>query len=114
MIAAASIGLSKSGFSGISLISVFILTELFGAKAQIGIALPMLIVADIIVFPAFRKHGNWREVWFLLPPTIVGGVVAFMVLDKLDGDTMRPIVGSIILLMVVMQVLKKVSVCLRV
>lgn len=108
MVAAMSIGLSKAGFSGVSLISVYILTELFGGVKQVGVALPMLLLADIIVFPAFRKYGNWKEVWFLLPPTIVGGAAAVWVLTHFKDNeaSMRPIVGVVILLMVILQVVR--------
>ena len=107
VVAALSMGLAKSGFSGVSLIAVFIFTEIFGAREQVGVALPMLIVADFIVFPAFVKHGNWREVWILLPPTVIGGGVAFYILQSVDNAVMRPIVGIVILLMVFMQLARK-------
>ena len=55
ILAAYCIGVSKAGFAGISLISVFILAELLGAKESLGFALPMLIIADLLVYPAFRK-----------------------------------------------------------
>lgn len=106
-IAALSIGISKSGFSGISLISIYILTEIFGAVEQVGVGLPLLVLADIIVFPAFRKYGNWKEVWFLLPPTIIGGAAAFWILSGLNNGVMRPIVGGLIFLMVMMQLVRK-------
>ncbi|MBT6399768.1 MAG: sulfite exporter TauE/SafE family protein, partial [Verrucomicrobia bacterium] len=42
--AAMCVGLGKAGFSGLGLIAVFIMAELFG-KASVGVLLPMLIVA---------------------------------------------------------------------
>lgn len=105
--AALCIGFSKSGFSGFSIISIMILTELFGAKGQIGVGLPLLIVADITVFPAFRKHGNWREVWILLPPAIIGGIIGIWVLKSVDNEQMKPILAWVILLLVLMQMAKK-------
>ena len=106
-VAALSIGISKSGFSGISLISIYILTEIFGAVEQVGVGLPLLILADIILFPAFRKHGNWKEVWFLLPPTILGGAVAFWILSMVENEVMRPILGGLIFMMVLIQLVRK-------
>jgi len=106
VVAAMSIGISKAGFSGVSLISVFILADVFGAKASLGVALPMLIVADLCVYPAFRKYGNWREVWELLWPTFIGMGVAIWVLAEVSDGLMRKVIGAIILLMVMLQLYK--------
>ena len=107
VVAAFFIGIAKSGFSGFSLISVFLLTESFGAKEQIGIALPMLIVADMIVYPAYRKHGSWKPVWFLLWPALVGIGLAIWVLHTVSDEMMRTAIGCIILAMVGMQLVRK-------
>lgn len=106
-IAAFFIGIAKSGFSGTSLISVFLLTETFGAKEQIGIALPMLIMADITVYPAFRKYGSWKPVWPLLWPALVGVGLAIWVLNEISNETMRTAIGWIILSMVALQLIRK-------
>ncbi|MGJ8672075.1 TSUP family transporter [Rubritalea sp.] len=106
-ISAFCIGVAKAGFSGTSLIGVFLMTEAFGAKEQIGIALPMLIMADIIVYPAFRKYGSWKPVWFLLPPALVGIGLALWVLNTVSDETMRSTIGWIILSMVGMQLVRK-------
>lgn len=108
ILAAFCTGVAKSGFSGISLISVFILADLFGARASVGVALPMLIIGDLCVFPAYRKYGNWREVWIVLWPSLIGVAVAYWILANLDDNgVMRNIIGGIILSMVVLQLLRK-------
>lgn len=104
-LAAFCIGVSKAGFSGISLISVFILADVFGAKESLGFALPMLIMADLMVYPAFRKYASWRNVWLLTWPALVGMGLGVIVLDSVDNDAMRKIIGAIILLMVSLQLL---------
>ena len=60
ILAALCTGLAKAGLSGVSLISVFVIAELFGAKSSIGVVLPMLIAADLMVFPAYRKYASWK------------------------------------------------------
>ena len=107
IIAAFSIGISKAGFSGMSLISVFILADLVGAKESLGIALPLLIVADLIVYPVFRKHGSWKQVWPLFLPTAIGMSVGFYMLSDLPNEVMRPVIGGIILGMVFLQLMRK-------
>ncbi len=104
-VAAFCIGVSKAGFSGVSLISVFILADAFGAKESLGFALPMLIMADLMVYPAFRKYASWKSVWTLTWPALVGMGAGVLVLGNADNDTMRRVIGSIILLMVSLQAL---------
>ncbi len=107
-IAALCIGLSKAGFSGISLISVFILADTFGAKESLGIALPLLILADIIVYPAFRKYGSWKQVWPIFIPALVGLALGFYLLKDLPDALMRPVIGIIILCMALLQLLRTI------
>ncbi len=102
-VAAFCIGVSKAGFSGISLISVFILADLIGAKQSLGFALPMLILADLMVYPAFRKYASWKSVWLLTWLALVGMAVGVTVLGNVDNDTMRKVIGAIILLMCAIQ-----------
>lgn len=107
-LAALCVGLGKAGFSGLGLIAVFIMAELFG-KASVGILLPMLIVADISVYPMFRKYASWAPVWRLLPPALVGMGVGFFLLDRMPEEWAKPVIGSLILLMVALQVVRKFS-----
>lgn len=104
--AALCVGLGKAGFSGLGLIAVFIMAELFG-KASVGILLPMLIVADVSVYPTFRNHGSWGPVWRLLPPALVGMTLGFFILDWLPESYAKPVIGSMILLMVLLQLGRK-------
>ena len=67
-----SLGFSKTGFPGLAMVNVLILAELFGAKASVGMIVPMLIVCDLTVYPLFRRYSSWRELWPLLPSTFVG------------------------------------------
>ncbi len=108
-VAAFCIGVSKAGFSGISLISVFILADLIGAKQSLGFALPMLILADLMVYPAFRKYASWKSVWLLTWPALVGMAVGVTVLGNVDNDTMRKVIGVIILVMCTIQLVSRIE-----
>lgn len=107
LIAAFCIGMSKAGFSGISLVSVAILADQFGAAPSVGIALPLMIIADLTVYPAFRKHGSWAGVWKLLPPTLVGIALGYFALDHIPENDARTVIGAIIMFMLVLQVMRK-------
>jgi uncharacterized membrane protein YfcA len=106
LLAAFCIGMSKAGFSGISLISVFLLADLYG-KASVGLALPLLIVADLAVYPTFRKHGSWAPVWKLLPAAVVGLGLGWWILNEIPNDFLaRKVIGGCILAMIALQALR--------
>ncbi|MDA7509602.1 MAG: sulfite exporter TauE/SafE family protein [Akkermansiaceae bacterium] len=104
--AAMCVGLGKAGFSGLGLIAVFIMAELFG-KASVGVLLPMLIVADVSVYPMFRKHASWAPVWRLVPPALVGMAIGFFLLDWMPEQWAKPVIGGIILFMVALQLIRQ-------
>jgi uncharacterized membrane protein YfcA len=109
LVAAVCIGLSKSGFSGISMVSVLLLAEIYGAKASVGLALPLLIVADVLAYPAFRAHGSWRPVWKLMAPALVGLVLGWWLLDRIDDSMARRVIGACVFSMVLLQIFRKVK-----
>ena len=104
LLAAVCIGMSKAGFSGVSLVAVFLLADLYGAKESVGLALPLLIAADLIVYPAFRAHGSWRPVWRLLLPTLVGIGLGWLLLGAMTDAQARRVIGVLILALVGVQV----------
>ena len=106
-LAAFCIGISKAGFSGASIISVFLFAEVLGAKASVGFALPMLIMADLTVYPMFRKYASWKAVLPLIWPACIGLVIGFTILSRADDEAMRKAIGIIILLMVTIQLLSR-------
>jgi uncharacterized membrane protein YfcA len=107
LLAAFCIGLSKAGFSGISMVSVFLLADLYGAKASVGLALPLLIAADLMAYPAFLKHGSWKPVWKLLGPTLVGILAGWWMLGWIDDAGARRVIGGCVLGMVTLQVSRR-------
>nr|NIP92926.1 TSUP family transporter [Akkermansiaceae bacterium] len=104
--AALAVGISKTGFSGIGLIAVLLMADLFG-KPSVGILLPMLVLADISVYPLFRKFASWGPVWKLLPPTLLGCTAGYFILDWIPKEWARAAIGSIILFMVGMQLFRR-------
>lgn len=108
-VAAFCIGISKAGFSGASIISVFIFAKVLGAKESIGFALPMLIIADLIVYPTYRKHSSWKAVWHLIWPALIGIIIGVTVLSRADNLMMRKIIGAIILSMAFIQIISKLN-----
>ena len=97
MLGAMCIGMSKAGLSGTSTLNVVLMAKIFGAKASVGIVLPLLIIADFMGFLINRKGGSWRRIVPMVPPAIAGVVVGWLLLDAFDNAAARIVIGWIIL-----------------
>ena len=106
VLAAFGIGVSKSGFAGLSLVHVLVFIYLFGARDSTGVVLPMLIVGDILAVAAFRQHARWEYIRRLLPPAITGIVAGWWLMQGLSDAAFKPLIGAIILCLTVLQLLR--------
>lgn len=106
LLGAFALGFSKAGFPGLGLLNVLIMAEIFGAKASVGLILPLLVVCDLLVYPLFRKFSSWRAVLPLLPGALIGILIGYLLLQAISNETARRAIGGIILLMLVLQLLR--------
>jgi uncharacterized membrane protein YfcA len=97
LLGATCIGLSKAGLAGTATLNVVLMAKIFGAKASVGIVLPMLIVADFLGFLLNRKGGSWRQILPMVPPAVAGVVLGWWLLDRIDNNVARVTIGWIIL-----------------
>lgn len=104
VLAAFGIGFSKSGFQGVGMFHVIIFAFIFGARDATGVLLPLLIVGDVCAIVYFGKQAQWNHIQRLLPPTVVGVVVGWLMMKQLPESTFRPLVGSIILTLIGIQI----------
>lgn len=108
-LAALSIGLAKSGFAGIGILAVILMAEIMPARESTGALLPMLIVGDIFAVIAFKKHAQWNHVFRLLPPAFAGVIVGWAIMGKIPTGHFRAVIGLIVLLMVVLEILRRLN-----
>lgn len=97
LLAAVCVGLSKSGFPGVSLVTVALMAEAFPARQSTGILLPLLIFGDLCAVHAFRQHTLWNQITRMLPPTILGIVAGFYLMKTVPDAAFRPVLGSMLL-----------------
>lgn len=95
--AALCIGLSKSGLSGTATLNVVLMAQAFGAKASVGLVLPLLIVADFMGFYINRHGGSWRRILPMVSPAVLGVVAGYFLLDTIDNSTARTVIGWLII-----------------
>jgi len=106
ILAAAGIGISKSGFTGLGMFHVAIFAMLFGAKESTGIVLPMLIVGDVCSVVAFGKSAHWRYIKRVFPPAAIGVVIGWALMERIDKAIYLPVIGGILLCLVAMQLVR--------
>lgn len=104
--AALCVGLSKSGFPGVSLLTVALMAHAFPPKESTGVLLPLLIFGDLCAVRAFRKDALWNQVLRMLPPTVVGIGIGFWIMQKMPDNQFRPLLGWALLFTVLLQALR--------
>lgn len=105
IITAFSIGLTKTGIAGLSVLFIPLMAEVFPARASTGIVLPMLMFADIFAVAYYRKHAVWSHLLKLMPWTAIGIVMGYLALGRVDDAQLKPIIGAIILVMLLINFL---------
>ena len=101
------LGFSKAGFPGLALVNVIVMAELFGAKESVGIILPLLILCDIGVYPLFARFATWKQTWPLLSIATLGVIVGYLVLGHLNNELTRMAIGTIVLTMLSLQLVRQ-------
>ncbi len=86
------------------MIHVLIFAFLFGARDATGVLLPLLIVGDLCAVCYFGKQAQWNYIRRLLPPTILGVVIGWVLMTQLNESMFKPLVGMIILSLTCIQI----------
>jgi uncharacterized protein len=103
ILAAAGMGISKGGLSGVGLLHVVIFAFLFGARDSTGVVLPMLLVGDICAVTVLHQHARWDYVKRMLAPACVGILAGWLLMGRISDAMFRPTVGWIILTLAMLQ-----------
>ena len=104
IIAALGIGISKSGFAGVSLVHVLVMAHIFGDRLSTGVVLPMLVAGDICAVLAFKRHAIWKYVVRTLPIAFVGVAVGTWLMTLVPESAYKPFIGWTVFTLVVLQV----------
>ena len=97
------IGVSKSGITGLGILSVALFTHVFPSSKQAsGIVLPLLIFGDLVAVLSYRRHTQWRYLWKLFPFTAAGVVLGYFALAWVSDRHARLMIGTIIVALAVL------------
>jgi uncharacterized membrane protein YfcA len=92
-------GFSKTGLPGVSIPAILLMAEAFSdnARASVAVIVPVLLVGDVFAVVWFHHHANWHRLWRLFPWVLAGMVPGIFVLNRLDGNQLRPWIGWLVL-----------------
>ncbi|MBN2544439.1 MAG: sulfite exporter TauE/SafE family protein [Spirochaetes bacterium] len=109
---ALTIGMTKTGLSGVNMPSVIFLALIFGGKASSGLVLPMLIIADVFGVVYYIKNTNFKYVLVLMPYTILGIFIALFIGKNISNNIFNILISIVILIGLVFMIFrnKKASV----
>ncbi len=107
--AAVLVGFSKAGMPGAAIPAVAFMAEAFrdDTRLSVGAMLPILLLGDLFALAFYRRHANWKRLWELVPYIVAGMVPAYVVLQYIPGDTLRRLLGIIVLSMLSLHVLRQ-------
>lgn len=98
-VAAAIIGLAKTGFPGAGILAIPLVAMVIPARASTGLILPMLLVGDVLAVAYYRRHAVWRHLAKLVPCAVAGILVGYALLGIVNDAVLKPAIGALILAM---------------
>lgn len=107
VIAAFCAGVSKAGLAGVGLLGVTFMAAAVPGRSSSGIVLPLLIFADVMAASTFREHVQWSQIRRLAWPICAGIFVGWGLLMAIPDAAFRPVVGSLVLGMLILQVARQ-------
>jgi uncharacterized membrane protein YfcA len=97
-------GLSKGGMPGVSILAIPLVAMVIPGKAASGMILPMLILGDVLALAHWHRSASWRDLRRALPWAVAGIVAGTVFIGRIDDRLMRPIIGWVILLILLIHV----------
>jgi uncharacterized protein len=89
------LGLSKGGFSGLSSLAMPILSLVASPVRAAAIVLPILIVQDWVSIWAFRRDFSLRNLVILIPSSLIGIALGWLLAARVSDDAVRLAIGLI-------------------
>lgn len=105
--AAFCVGMSKTGFGGLGIVSVSLFAMIFPAKESTGALLPLMIFADFFAVWFYRRHANWGDLAKLLPATVAGIVSGWWLMPRIPDGMFQPVLGWVVLGLMALTILQR-------
>jgi uncharacterized protein len=99
-------GLSKGGFSGLGTLGVPMMSLVASPVRAAAIVLPILLVQDWLSVWAFRRDFSPRNLIILIPSSMIGVGVGWLVAARVSDDAVRLAIGVISIVFVLYMLIR--------
>ena len=106
LLSALMTGMTKTGINGLGLVSVPLMALAFGARESTGVLLPILIMADIYAVIHYHRSAEWRLIFKILPPAIVGIGIGIITGEMISPEQFKLLLSIVVLAMVIIMVVR--------
>ena len=89
------LGLSKGGFSGLGSLAIPVLALAISPVKAAAITLPLMVAQDWVSVWAFRRDFDTRNLFILIPGSLVGIAAGWLLAARVNEDAVRLAVGLI-------------------
>jgi uncharacterized membrane protein YfcA len=98
--AVVAFGLAKGGFAGLGMLAMPMLSLAISPVKAAAIMLPVLIVQDWVSVWAFRRDFSSRNLAILIPSSMIGVALGWLLAARVSENAVRLMVGAISILFV--------------
>ena len=99
-------GLAKGGFSGLGTLGMPMLSLVASPVRAAAIVLPILLVQDWLSVWAFRRDFSPRNLIILIPSSMIGVGVGWLVAARVSDDAVRLAIGVISIVFVLYMLIR--------
>jgi uncharacterized membrane protein YfcA len=107
--AALLVGFAKTAIGGLATVSVAVFAYVMPARQSTAALLLLLLVGDAVAVWHYRRDGDIGLLRHLIPAVLPGLLVGTLVLATVDDDSLRRVIGGILLALLVVQIVLRLN-----
>jgi uncharacterized membrane protein YfcA len=107
ILAALLTGMAKAGLKGFSMFVVPLMAASFSGRPSTGLLLPLLCIADVFAVRHYHKHADPKYLFRLLPPAMIGVLVATAVGSWVSDQVFTNLIAWTIMATVVLLIVQE-------
>jgi uncharacterized membrane protein YfcA len=107
--AALLVGFAKTAIGGLATVSVAVFAAVLPARESTAALLLLLLVGDVVAVWHYRRDGDLDLLRHLIPAVLPGLLLGTLVLARVDDDTLRRLIGAILLALLALQVVLRLG-----